>query len=345
MIGRIVMAVVLVGTSTAAAEPEGDGYCDFVEGTAAARSVLDLSPELFTNVGYIEQSDTSLPPSQDVVPRVIGGVRYRLSGIYQGVVARDHAHADCRRHEALSQVRDATRFHALEARANVLDAALGETAKLLAQDDEDLKAQRTTAREVTATRLRVEELRQLAADTRRQLAAAPKAETAMTGAVAAYRQADRDLEATDRKLRRAQAFDVSVRAGFDQNLDRSTPTRYFAVVGVSVNLGVVFQGGSNDRAARGRERLARSGNDPATAEASETRLVAVVELETRRAAETAALVADLTHSLEQIGKIGGEDAKRYRQLVWFDWVKATADHAYLTAHLEALHRVLETGGR
>ena len=49
----------------------------------------------------------------------------------------------------------------------------------------------------------------------------------LAGALATYRTADADMESYEAKLRRAQAFDVSVRVGFDDYADRpstSTPT-------------------------------------------------------------------------------------------------------------------------
>jgi len=55
------------------------------------------------------------------------------------------------------------------------------------------------------------------------------------------------------------------------------------------------------------------------------------------------LVAELERQLTALDKISGEDSKRYRQTVWFDFVKAKAEQAYLVAHLDSLHEVL--GGK
>lgn len=154
------------------------------------------------------------------------------------------------------------------------------------------------------------------------------------------------MEQYEGKLRRADAFDVSVRVGLDSFLDRSdaNPSPYFAVIAVGVNLGVLFQGGANERAAAGRRRLVRSGRDPLAADATAERLRATVETEAKREAETAALEADLQRQLDALGKLGGEESKRYRQTVWFEWIKIRAEHAYLTAHLRALREVLGGDG-
>ena len=334
---RAALACVLMTTTTASAEP--DGYCDFVEGSAAAASATDLAPELFANVGYIEQADASLPPSTTVAPRLIGGMRYRLTGIYRGVVTRDRAHADCHRHDALSRLRGAIAVHALEARVRVLEAALPQSVAMLKQDADDLQAQRTNARESNATRLRVEELRSLAADARRQLAAMPSGPPELAGALVAYQRADDDIERAEGTLRRIQAFEVTVRVGIDQRFDASAHTSYFAVLGLSANLGTLFQGSSNARAATGRAAFVRSGHD-VSGDISVAQLRALVDIETKRAAETNALVEDLRGQLDQLGKLGGDEARRYRQTMWFELIKAQAEAAYLTAHLESLHQVL-----
>ena len=337
MITRSVIACLLMTTAAASAEP--DGYCDFVEGSAGAASATDLAPELFTSVGYLEQSDASLPPSTTIAPRLIGGVRYRLTGIYQGIITRERAHADCRRHEALSRLRGTIDVHALEARARVLEAALTDSASTLKQDADDLQAQRTTARETNATRLRIEELRSLATDARRQIAALPVATTEITGVLAAYQRADGDIERAEGTLRRIQAFDVTVRFGIDQRFDANAQTSYFAVLGLSANLGTLLQGSSNARAAAGRATFVRSGHDVG-GDVSVARLRAIVDIETKRVAETDALVEDLRRQLDQLGKLAGNEARRYGQTLWFDLIKAQAESAYLTAHLESLHQVL-----
>ncbi len=113
---------------------------------------------------------------------------------------------------------------------------------------------------------------------------------------------------------------------------------------MGINLGALFQGGANDRAVAGRRRPVRSGRDPIAADATAERLRVIVETETetetKREQETAALEADLQRQLDALTRLGGEESKRYRQTAWFEWIKIRAEHAYLTAHLRALHEVL-----
>lgn len=346
---RIVVAVGMAATMTTAvasadeATPN-DGYCDFVEGVADATSDSQLFPELISQFGYINQPPYALNPDVSGL-RAIGGVRWRLNALYEGLASRDHGHADCRRHQALEQVRGETNARALEAKAKVLDEAMREAEQILKDITADVEARRTTTQEATATRLRVEELRALSADTHRQLSALPR-ETGrpLTTALAGYQTADAEMESDEAKLRRAQGFELSLRAGVDQFLTGTTSmqsgTNYFAVVELDVNFGELLMGSANARAADGRKRLLASGHDPLGVDATVDRLRSLTEVETSRAEQTAALVAELGHQMDALANVGGEDGKKYRQTVWFEWIKAKAEHAYVTAHLAALHEVL-----
>jgi hypothetical protein len=340
-----VAAVAAVAAAISVAAPSAalandDGYCDFVQGVASAESAILVAPEVFGQFGRIEQpSSSTLPAADPGGLRVIGGLRWKLSGIYEGAATRGRAAADCRRHRAFGAVRGETLYRALEARAQVIEAALPEAEKLLAQATADLEARRSTAHEATATRLRVEELRRISMETRAAMRALPApAGGDPSGALAAFHRADDDVERHDAKLRRARAIDLSLRVGVDQYLDGTaadTSSPYFAVVSLGVNLGVLFQSSGNARAAASRRKLVRSGRDAISAEAT----AALIEATTQRAADTAALEADLSRQVETLSRVGGDDGKRYRQVIWFDLIKVRAEHAYHEAHLAALKQV------
>ncbi len=334
------LLTVLAGT--ARAEPsDSDAYCDHVQGVADAQSALLFSPELFTSFGYVDQPETVMVPDSTANDlRITAGLRWKLSGIYEGFLTKKRAKADCRRHEALDQVQGDTTYRALQARAEVLDAAMAKADKMLADADEDLDRRRATAVEVTATRLRVDALREQAAETQRQLdALPPPSDKSMKRALDAFYDADADVEKQEAALRRARAFDVSVRFGYDKFAGGDDESPYFAVVSVGVNLGVLFQGKANKRAQRGEARLIR---EEAGAElaATETRLRALLEIEIKREEETGILAADLKEQLDALEDLGGGEARRYRQTVWFDWVEANAEHAYFAAHVASLREIL-----
>ncbi|MFT3698775.1 MAG: hypothetical protein QM831_36855 [Kofleriaceae bacterium] len=335
---KALLLMLLVGTAHA-----DDGYCDYVEGVATATSATQFAPKIIGLFGYVEQAPSQVAPSQNSTLRFIGGVDWRLTGIYEGYATKDHAHADCRRHTALEQVRGETASRALAAKVKVLDAALVDAEKMMKAVDADFEARRTTAQEATAMRLRVEDMRSIAADAHHQLSALPPpGDQPLGAALTTYRQADADMEAAEAKLRRAQLVDVSVRAGFDEFLDSSAnnPTPFFAVINVGISLGAIWQGSGNDRAAAGRKKLIDAGHDPLGVDATLENVQGVIDIETRRKEQTDALVGELERQLSALDKVGGEDSKRYRQTIWFDFEKAKAEQAYLDAHLQSLHEVL-----
>jgi hypothetical protein len=335
----MVVAVALVATPAHA-----DDYCDFVQNVGDATAATQLAPQLIGLFGYVEQSPSQVNPSQTSNLRLIAGINYRLTGIYEGYATKAKADADCRRHRALDDVRGETAARAFAAKAKVLDAELAQADQILKAVQADYEARRTTAQEATALRLRVDELRELDAETHQQLAALPTSgdpDHPLGSALASYQQADADMEVADAKLRRAQLVDLSVRAGVDEFLDSTAnPAPYFAVIQATVSFGAIWQGGANDRAAAARKRLVASGRDPLGIDATLERVETTIAIETKRAEDTAALVAELERQLAALDRVGGDDSKRYRQTVWFDYAKAKADQAYYAAHLASLHEVL-----
>jgi hypothetical protein len=330
--------------ATARAQPAADdGYCDYVEGAATATAAPLYGPQLFGQFGYLEQPAFAVEPAADSSNlRAIAGVRWSATSAYAGSQTAAKAGADCRRHRALLDVRGASLARALAARVHVLDDAQQEADRIGAEAIADLEGRRATAQDATATRLRVEELRSLALDARRQLATLPAPEEhSLTGVMATFHAADTDLEAADGKLRTAQAYQLDVRFGVDQFLEGpNTATEGFAVVEVGVNLGALWLGHGNARAAAGRAKYARSGHDPLGADATVEQMRALIDVEGKRAEQTSALVGDLDRQLAALGKLGGDDARRYRETVWFDWIKAKADLAFLQAHVAALREVV-----
>jgi hypothetical protein len=328
-----------------AAEPDtsGDGYCEFMEGTAQAASDLLYAPSVIGSIGYVKDptvTDVNAAVSAGV--RAVAGLQYNFIGIPAGNATRALAHADCARHQALDRVQGETVYRALRAKKKVLDDAMDEADKVMSAQEEDLKQHRITAQEVVATRLRVNDLHDLLADTQRQLDSlpAPVKGEALGGALGAYYRADAEMEEQTGRLRRLSAFDVTARVGYDQYLDRADNSPLFAVVQVTVNLGNIWLGDANDRAAAGRKKALREQHQVQLVDTTITHIKREIEQESARADETAALEQDLQSQIAQLDKIGGDDNKRYRQTVWFDFIKVKAEKAYYATHVTSLKEVV-----
>jgi hypothetical protein len=339
--------VLLLFTTASARADEGggDAYCDWVEGVAASESALMFAPTLFGSLGSVDQGViVTVPDASGRDTRITAGVNFRLTGIYEGIATRGRARAECERHQALTRFESATVQAALQARAAVLDEALGQADTLLREAGEDLRERRATAQDVTATRIRVQALRAAAAGTHAEIAAVAAARPAKGqepgGGVSAlrdYYQADEDMAREEGRLRRVKGVDLSVRFGYDAftgPLD-DDESALFGVVAVGINLGVLFQGGAEQRAAEGRRRYMRSergaGVEPTL------RYLRVQAREARqREEETAVLAKDLAKQLASLDDVGGETGRRYRDLIWFELVNAKAEHAFLKAQADGL---------
>ncbi|NVB84261.1 MAG: hypothetical protein HOV81_38145 [Kofleriaceae bacterium] len=324
------------------AQPADDGYCDYVEGSAAATAAPLMAPELYGLFGRIEQPTFTVIPDGDAANlRVIGGIRYSLINLLSGIAIRQRAHADCRRHIGLAALRGAMTARALEARIRVYDDAIAEAERILKEVNADLEARRTTAPEATATRLRVEELRTLSSRAKTELAALPQDARPVSSMLTTYRTADDDMEASEGRLRLLNAFDFSLRAGFERFLNGpNQETEFVGVVQIGINLGALWVPGNNARAAAGRRRYARTNFDALGPNETAQELRSRMDLEARRMSEVSALVTDLGQQLDSLGKLGGEDSKRFRQTIWFDWIEAKAELAYLQAYVATIGEVL-----
>lgn len=345
---KSLIAVVALIPVTAFAEPADDGYCDYVEGTAAATAAPLMAPELYGVFGRIEQATFTVTPDGDANNlRVIGGIRYSLMNMLSGMAIRSRAHADCRRHRGLEALQGATTTRALQARIQVYDASAAEAERILQEVNADLEARRTTAPEATATRLRVEQLRTAAARARTELAALPPPDPRpIRTLLSEYRTADDDMEASEGKLRKLNAFDFSLRVGVERFLDGpNRDAEFVGVVQVGINLGALVIGRYNSHAAAGRRRYVRSNLEALGPNESFEQLRDRMDLESRRMMQVSALVLDLGKQLDSLSKLGGDDTKRFRQTIWFDWVEAKAELAYLQAYVATIGEVLGVDAR
>jgi hypothetical protein len=163
-----------------------------------------------------------------------------------------------------------------------------------------------------------------------------------------FYRADADVERSEAKLRTIRAYDFSVRGGADRFLEGPNQnTQYFAVVELGINLGALWVGSGNSRAARGRARYAKSSQDQTarTLDESLAQTRALMELEQKQIEGTQALVADLDKQIQALSQIPGDDSRKFKETIWFDAVKAKAELAYLQAHVASLRELLGTAGR
>lgn len=333
-------------------------YCDAVEGAADAESALLVAPEAFVSFGAVKgvedvMGSNTLKPS----PRLQAGLSWSTSGFVRGLHVKSRARAECERYRTLAGLRTALESEsddrsaaALAAKLKVLEDALPRAAELVANRRAAMKEARVTVREVQALELRVDQLQELAAQTRAQLESIPPPKPNQPRTVAALAErrgeVEADVERLDAKIRSTRGWDLTLRGGYDRFLNRDEDLPVFAMATLTVNLGWPFMGGGNSRAVSGRREWARRqlGGVSDYAQTHAQGLRALLKAEKVRLEQTAALLEVLEERKKEIDSLPGDKAQEFANQLWLDWVNVKADHAYLTKNVEELGKLVGEGG-
>jgi hypothetical protein len=328
-----------------------DGYCQWLEGAAAAASAPLTMPDLFAAVGAVD-AGSATGGSAIGTPglKLQAGLGYSFSDLLKGRGLRRQALAECRRHRSGEALRTALRSgadvgeaQALAARAAVLEEVIPKGVALVAALREDVRAQRVTLEELNAAELRLDGLRALAGQTRlarERILARTQAVGGqdLAGSLRAYRDADREVERIAGGLRRTSAWDLRLHGGLEQVVGPG-PAQFplFALATLTYNLGALRQDKANALAAAGR--LAWSGSDLAGGRGMDELLAearAIQATEKSRLAEVEVLKRDLEQQLAVVQAVESAQVRRYRDFVWFELARVRAEHAYLDAHVREL---------
>ncbi|WP_257458987.1 coiled-coil domain-containing protein [Archangium lipolyticum] len=354
-----VLAGLGAGTAEAqepAEEAREPGYCAFVRGVGDAESAVLLAPDVFANVGVVNAGEAGGGggvPLGGPTPRVTAGLDYDFVGLYRGLGIRRRAEAECERYRALSALRAAVKRGpdvgaetALAARAQVLEAILPEAEQLLTSLGEDVKEGRATVEELNALRLRMDALRALAHETARErerLAALPRpAERPLSAYLGEMRAADARVEEESAGLRRASAWTVRLRGGYDELIDVRQDVPLFGMLTVSYNLGSLWQPSANAKAREGRRRWLEEDVEGVSQEVARLlrELRAAHGTEETRLREVSVLVSDLEGQLRELQAMETAKVRRYRDYLVLELARLRAEQAWLKAHVAELGRFL-----
>lgn len=338
-----------------AAGVETPGYCQYVRGVADAEASVLLAPELFVSAGLVNAGDaTGGSPLGTPKPRLTAGVGYDFVGLYRGLAFRRRAEADCRRQRALSALQAAVQTGAsgigaepaLVARASVLETAIPQGEQLLARLREDVREGRATVEELNALQLRLDGLRALASDTAREretlAGRMPLAGRPLSALMQELRSADDSLEAISAGLRNSNAWDVSVRGGYDEVFGVEQEIPIFGTLTVSYNIGGLWQSGANTRAREGRRLAANEEVEGIVRQVDQLlrELHSARETEQARLREVTVLVTDLEGQLRGIESLQTNQVRRYRDYLMLELARLRAEQAYLSAHMKGLDSFL-----
>ncbi|RKH00650.1 hypothetical protein D7V97_30015 [Corallococcus sp. CA053C] len=346
------------GTVRARSEPAW-GYCERVRGTSRAEAALELAPEVFASIGVVNTGDAE--GGSDQMPlgvprlRLTAGLGYDFIGIYRGDKLRLRAEAECRRYQALAALQGAVRqgarlgeTAALRARARALAESLPRAETLVAELRDELRDGGATLEELNAVQVRLDHLRALARDTEQaqaRIALEPAlAEGTDLGALlSAFESADDQVEALSGRLRRARAWRLSVRGGYDKVFDVEQDTPLFGQLTLGYNLGALWQGRANAQAREGRRLETRDAVDGTPRQVRQLlgELRITEQAEHARLGEVSTLVADLQGQLREVERLETRQVRRFRDYLLLELARLQAEQAYLGAHLETLQALLK----
>ncbi|RKH35972.1 hypothetical protein [Corallococcus sicarius] len=335
------------------------GYCERVRGTSHAEAALELAPELFASIGAVNAGDAM--GGGDETPlgkprlRLTAGLGYDFVGLYRGRALHSRAEAECRRQQALAALQGAVEqgsrlgeASALEARARALATSLPRAETLVTALREELRDGGTTLEELNAVQVRLDHLRALARDTeqaRARIALGPgQPEGQDLGALlTAFEAADDQVEALSGGLRRARAWRLAVRGGYDEVFDVAQDVPLFGQLTLGFNLGALWQGRANAQAREGRRQETRDAVDgtPRRVRQLLGELRITAQAEQARLGEVSALVSDLEGQLREVERLETRQVRRFRDYLLLELARLQAEQAYLGAHLKTLQALLQ----
>lgn len=362
MRAAIFIAIVAAATTARAGEYADveEAYCTYAESVAKSESALMLSPQFFLDYGIVNGNDintgaggiTSAPPTE----RLTFGLRYSLiAGLVRGVVNRQRAGADCERYRAASGLsrflvenREQVSPAALDAKLAILRAALPRAQEVLRNLRGSVDRAHATVEELEATQLRVDDLEAQVTQAEALRAGLPSrsALPPPEELLRRHREADAEVQKQEARLRLTEAFDIQVRGGYDRFFGLRDELPLFGVVSLTINPGAIYMPFAESDAARAKARVVRAENDAVEqkAELLAARLRAIYASECRRLGEVRVLLADVEGRIHAIESLESDKLRRFRESMWFDWVKLKAEQEFLRVHVAELQSTLGGAG-
>lgn len=328
--------------------------CRYLRAVAASHSSVLLSPNLFATGGLVSGTDSPTGATTTrVMPRVIAGLQYSAANVYRGVQTKELAEAECARYAAFSKLQAFSFVYgsgeskaALKAKLTVLEQARPRVEQILQRARAGVVDARITLDELDLTTARVDTLRASIVNTRGLLRSAEGAGTAPTEPLSALLlqrdRTERASEEREAKLRHSQAWDVTVKAGYDHVVGTSSPLPLFGALTVNFNPGYFWQQSADEKAVAARADAARSSLEAATLRAEETarHMREVLRTERERLVDVTALLEELEKRHEVIRQVPGDKAAVSADSLWIAMVSLRAEKAYLQVHSAELAKVL-----
>ncbi len=338
------------------ARAESNAYCAWVDGLADGDRALLLAPELFSvtssaATGSEETGDEDF--ASDVAMRQSVGLRLRASRFHRARLLRLRSEAECRRYRAKAALgrllrigRDLGLAEGLGAEISVLEEALVEAEARVAEVRRGLEARTTTAQELLAAELKLEQIVSRVQRSRLRRAELLQLADAVPAPVSelleAFRAADTAVAALETQLRESNAWEIDLRGGYDQILDDPREVPAFGAVTITVSLGALLQRRAHATALRHHAHwrsLEHGGFEGEVARLVHELRVAREHAE-QRLERLRPLRDDLRARVGRIERIDGIVARQHRDTLWFEYRQLQAEISHSEARLARLRELL-----
>ena len=343
--------------SSANTELEVGSYCRYVQAVGESNSALLFSPTLFATFSNIPTSATGADSN------VFGASRARLQlgvsvspmRIYRGLITNDVARAECRRYAsevrtppvALAPITGRT---ALVAKMHVLEDAIAHGQVVRAKLRVRLETSLATVDEYGALVLQLDGLQDELSQAAAKLAQLPLGPTPNAPGSLAERAAAEDAaQDAQARLRRSQALEFELRAGYYRIFGQEQKVPLFAIASLEFSPGWLWQGSTEARAREAhsswvRARLA----PPAPPPEVQAQLREALSANRKRANELVLTMSDLEMRRKTAEAVPGEQAQHFAEVMWLQLARLRANRAYLDEYgieLQAAISRLSSGAR
>lgn len=342
---------------------EQSSYCQWVAAEADAERMLLVSPEAFAAGGLVAAG--SLDPSDGqedtlvgVKPRLTAGLRYRFVNIYRQSLIRRRARSECRRHSLLQRLASASkgvstlgRGDGVAAQLEVLRHALPQARRHVEELRERVSRREAPIQKLYTLRLRYNAMEdavvQLELEAQRLGRPSRPARAPLRRLLREQLAADNSFQQAQHQLERARAWEVDVRAAYDQvyGLDRQLPL--VAQVQMTFNFGMLFQPGAHRRAEAARRAHLTSATDQIGQRIREAlaQIEQAVPAERKRLKKVERLEAELSARMHELAAVDSELAREQQRWLWFEVVELRGELALQRKRVEAMQAYLVSAKR
>ena len=319
-------------------------YCDYLSLRASADGALLLWPQLFLTAGMLNDVSPESGIDAQLHPRLLVGVTYSAAAALRGTLLHAQAAHACAHYGDLALLHRFTQSNqagtskdGLRAKLQVLEQAL-----IQAHHDAEVvhaaivQAQATLDDDQLAQR-RLDALYAAIHATRQALQTAPESFVATDIAKVLARLPDlaAQLEADASSVRRTQAWDISVRGGYDRVFGVQNRVPVFGSITFQASLGAIVQSDAEDAAVAAQAQWQRLRGDSPTAQAEQLlqQLRHTSQTDAERLSQLKTLRQQYAYRIATLKQVPGAESVRTARSVWYDLLWLDAEAAYLEAHL------------